>query len=155
MPHLLVISTRKADFMKRILSFVLIFFVVFSATSCSSSKKADTIVATVNSNSTDTSKEDLASKPSGQFIGTALGMGGEVKVTIIVENGIVTACTALGVDETPSIGGEAIYDLPSVILKNKSVDVDSISGATITSDAVISAATNALISAGLDPHNFQ
>ena len=39
---------------------------------------------------------------SGDFTGTAKGMGGDVTVTLTLEDGTITGCTAEGKDETPS-----------------------------------------------------
>lgn len=141
--------------MKKFLSLIFIFLIFLAATSCSSPKKRSAIIATVTSDTSDTSGAGSLSELSGQFTGSANGMGGEVKVTITVENGVVTNCTATGDSETPSIGGRVINELPSTILKKKSVNVDGVSGATLTSNAVITAATNAFLSAGLNPHHFQ
>ena len=41
---------------------------------------------------------------SGDFIGTAKGMGGDVTVTLTLEDGKITGCTAEGKDETQGIG---------------------------------------------------
>ena len=38
---------------------------------------------------------------SGDFTGTAKGMGGDVTVTLTLEDGKITGCTAEGKDETP------------------------------------------------------
>ena len=41
---------------------------------------------------------------SGEFTGTAKGMGGDVTVTLTLTDGKITGCTAEGKDETPGIG---------------------------------------------------
>ena len=43
--------------------------------------------------------------------GTAEGFGGDVTVTLTVEDGAITACTITGDDETPDIGGAALEEL--------------------------------------------
>ncbi len=45
---------------------------------------------------------------SGEFTGTAKGMGGDVTVTLTLEDGKITGCTAEGKDETPGIGTMAL-----------------------------------------------
>ena len=44
---------------------------------------------------------------SGDFIGTAKGMGGDVTVTLTLEDGKITGCTAEGKDETQGKIGRA------------------------------------------------
>ena len=49
---------------------------------------------------------------SGEFTGTAKGMGGDVTVTLTLTDGKITGCTAEGKDETPGIGTMALEQLP-------------------------------------------
>ena len=83
-----------------------------------------------------------------QFTATANGFGGNVSVALTIEDGVITDVTAEGPDETQGIGSRAIEALPEMIKSANSVDVDKISGATITSTAVLSAAKDALEQSG-------
>ena len=85
---------------------------------------------------------------SGDFIGTAKGMGGDVTVTLTLEDGKITGCTAEGKDETPGIGTLALEQLPAQIAETGSIAVDGVSGATITSTAIKEAAAAALTACG-------
>ena len=49
---------------------------------------------------------------SGEFTGTAKGMGGDVTVTLTLTDGKITGCTAEGADETQGIGTLALEQLP-------------------------------------------
>ena len=94
---------------------------------------------------------------SGTFTGTAVGMGGEdhpVEVTLTLENGVITEVTATGEAETAGIGTKALDALPGEIVAANSLAVDTVSGATITSDAILEAAAEALTQAGLDPNDY-
>lgn len=91
---------------------------------------------------------------SGTFSGTAQGMGGDVTVTLTLENGVITDCTAEGANETDGIGTLALDQLPGDIVANNSVGVDGVASATITSDAIKAAASAALEEAGLNPADF-
>ncbi|MDD6258251.1 MAG: FAD-dependent oxidoreductase, partial [Erysipelotrichaceae bacterium] len=86
---------------------------------------------------------------SGQFSGEAQGNGGTVKVTLTLKDSVITEVKAEGNKETPGIGSKAIEKLPGEIVKKNSLDVDGVSGATITSDAIKKAAEAALSSAGI------
>lgn len=81
---------------------------------------------------------------AGSYTGTASGFGGEVKVTITVNETDITEVTAEGANETAGIGSNAIEKLPAAIKEAQSAEVDAVSGATITSNAVIAAATSAI-----------
>lgn len=92
---------------------------------------------------------DLATGPfaDGTFTGTAAGMGGDINVTIDVSNGTVSVVDISPNNETKGIGGyEAIEDgtFAGLIEAAQSADIDAISGATITSTAIIEATNNAL-----------
>ena len=91
---------------------------------------------------------------SGDFTGTAKGMGG-VTVTLTLTDSKITGCTAEGVDETQGIGTLALDQLPGQIAETGSIAVDGVTGATITSDAIKEAAAAALTAAGLNPDDFK
>ena len=92
---------------------------------------------------------------SGEFTGTAKGMGGDVTVTLTLTDGKITGCTAEGADETEGVGSKAIEQLPGEIAESGSIAVDGVSGATITSNAIKEAAAAAITAAGLKPEDFQ
>ena len=86
--------------------------------------------------------------------GTAKGFGGDVTVTLTVENGVITAAKAEGADETPSVGTPALEQLPAAMVAGNTVNVDVVGGATFTSNGVIEAAKAALVAAGLNPDDY-
>lgn len=92
---------------------------------------------------------------SGEYTGTAKGMGGDVTVTLTLEDSVITGCTAEGANETQGIGTLALEQLPGEIAESGSIAVDGVSGATITSDAIKEAAAAALTAAGLDPEAYK
>ena len=92
---------------------------------------------------------------SGDFTGTAKGMGGDVTVTLTLTDSKITGCTAEGKDETQGIGTLALEQLPGQIAETGSIAVDGVSGATITSDAIKEAAAAALVAAGLNADDYK
>ena len=92
---------------------------------------------------------------SGDFTGTAKGMGGDVTVTLTLEDSKITGCTAEGKDETPGIGTLALEQLPVAIAESGSIAVDGVSTATITSNAIKEAAAAALAAAGLNADDYK
>ncbi len=89
-----------------------------------------------------------------EVTGTAKGFGGDVTVTLTVENGVITAAKAEGANETPGVGTPALEKLPAAMVAGNTVNVDVVAGATFTSNAVIEAAKAALVAAGLNPEDY-
>lgn len=83
------------------------------------------------------------------YSASAKGFGGDVTVTVTVEDGKITAAEAAGISETPALGGAAMPQLCEAIVANQTPYVDTVSGATLTSNAVTEAAAAALAQAGL------
>jgi len=85
----------------------------------------------------------------GSYTASADGYGGPVDVTVeIGEKGGISNMTVTGEGETPDVGGMAIPLLRNAILTKQDADVDAVTGATFTSDAVKLAAAEALAQAG-------
>ncbi|MCI9593524.1 MAG: FMN-binding protein [Lachnospiraceae bacterium] len=92
-----------------------------------------------------TAAETTAEAASGETLtGSAEGFGGEVTVTLTMDGDKVTACSIKGDDETPDIGGKAFADLEKQIVDANGIEIDGVSGATVTSNAVKEAAAQAL-----------
>lgn len=91
---------------------------------------------------------------SGDYTGTAKGMGGDVTVTVTLKDSVITDVKAEGKDETEGIGTKALEKLPGEMVDGNTVNVDAVSGATVTSNAIMEAAKAALESAGLNPDDY-
>ena len=93
----------------------------------------------------------------GTYTAEAKGMGGTVTVTVTVSENAITAVKAEGPDETPGLGVPALETVANAILEAQSADVDGVTGATVTSTAVKTAAAAALAEAagetGVDKGN--
>ena len=98
--------------------------------------------------------EAATASVSGDFTGTAKGFGGDVNVTVTLTEGAITAVTAEGASETEGIGSVVIEKLPAEIAATGSIAVDAISGATITSNALVEAVKAALTAAGVDAESY-
>lgn len=84
---------------------------------------------------------------SGDFSSTAVGYGGDVTVTITMDNGALKDVAIEGKDETPAVGGAALDTLKQQILDKGNAEIDGVSGATFTSNAVKEAAEAAFAEA--------
>lgn len=76
--------------------------------------------------------------------GSAQGYGGEVKVTVEVKGDDIISVEAVGEKETQGVGSNAIEQLPDKIEESDSTDVEVVSGATVTSNAIKEAVDKAL-----------
>ena len=84
----------------------------------------------------------------GTYTGTADGFGGPVSVTLTVgTDGRISDVVITGDRETPSVGGAAIPDLAEAVLAAQGGEVDIVSGATFTSNAVRTATAAAVAEA--------
>ncbi|MBR3069480.1 MAG: FAD-dependent oxidoreductase, partial [Lachnospiraceae bacterium] len=84
----------------------------------------------------------------GTYTNEAVGFGGPVKVAVTVgENGGVTNVEITGDSETPDVGGKAIPKLAEQILTAQSAEIDGVSGASVTTQAVKDAASKVFMSA--------
>ena len=72
------------------------------------------------------------------------GKDGPVPVTVTVSGGKISAVEVGENTETAGIGTLAIEALPELIVSANSADVDAVSGATITSDAILAGVADCL-----------
>ena len=84
-----------------------------------------------------------------QRTGEAEGYGGKLKVSVTMNGTDITEVNVIEHSETPGVGTRAIDALPEKIVQADSVDVDSISGATVTSEAIKQAVGQAMGMAGM------
>jgi uncharacterized protein with FMN-binding domain len=91
--------------------------------------------------------EEIAKYKDGIYSGTARGYGGPVTMRITVTGGKIS-----GIEITSSDGEDAAYynmclGILDEIAKNQDADVDTVAGATLTSDGIIGGAREALAQA--------
>ncbi|MCR5289465.1 MAG: flavocytochrome c [Treponema sp.] len=84
-------------------------------------------------------------KPSGEtFTGTGDGRNGKIEISITVSNGKIVDGKVLSHSETPGLSDPALTGIIEQIKKTGSADnIDTVSGATLTSNGMIQAIKNA------------
>ena len=99
--------------------------------------------------------KDTKSLQNGTFTGKGDGRNGAIEVSVTVENGKVTDATITTNNETPEIAGGAESAIISQFLKDGNTDnIDVVSGATLTSNGLLSALDAALDSSrGFSPED--
>lgn len=91
-------------------------------------------------------------KDSGQTLtGTSHnGKMGDVTVEVEYSDGQIKSVTVTDQNETAGIADPALEQIPQAIVDANTPNVDAVSGATVTSDAIMEAVTEALKSGGVD-----
>lgn len=121
--------------MKKHLSLLLILVVALAAFGCG--KKEEPV------------KEGALYTP-GTYTAEEKGHNGNVKVTVTVTEDKIENIVVDLMDETPGIAGPASEKIVDLILKNQGLGVDTVSGATVSSTAILAAIIKALAEAGAD-----
>ena len=85
---------------------------------------------------------------AGTYSAAAKGFGGEVTVTVEVSDSAILAVKAEGAAETAGIGTNALEMLPTAIVEKQTLKLDAVAGCTVTSEAVLAAAAEALRQSG-------
>ena len=114
----------------RILSAVLMALLLFAAIGCS--------------------KEQAGSYKAGTYRAEKMGNGGMVPVTVEFSDSKIKSITVGDNNETPGISDPALTKIPEQIVKGQTLNVDTVSGATNSSNAVLDAVADCVEQAGGD-----
>ncbi|PIE97946.1 MAG: FMN-binding domain-containing protein [Treponema sp.] len=81
----------------------------------------------------------------GSYIGVGQGNSGPIKVEVVVDKRHkMVDISVLEYCDTPGIGGNVFDYLIKAVVKKKSTDVDTVAGATYTSNGFLDAVEDAL-----------
>lgn len=112
------------------------------------------MAVTLSACSTAPASSETAYK-AGTYTGSAQGMNGEVVVEVEVSDDAILSVKITDEKETDGISDPAIETLPAEIVEYQSLGLDTITGCTVTSTAILEAAAKALESAGADLASLQ
>lgn len=127
--------------MKKLLSMLMAASMIFAA-GCSN-------------NATPTSSASATSSASGTFTGSSVGMQGTVTVSMTVEDGKITNVELTEIHETPAVASVAMERIPAQMVEYQTTTVDTVTGATLCSNAIMRAAKAAAEEAGLDADTLE
>ena len=130
--------------MKRTLSLLLAFVMVLGLAACGGNTAQETTAAVT------AASEEAGIYTPGTYTGTAAGKNGDVKVEVTFSANAIDSVKVVEHSETAGISDGAIENIPAAIVENQSLAVDTVSGATITSDAILNAVADAVAQAGGD-----
>ncbi len=96
------------------------------------------------SNSETASTGEINPDLNGIFVGEGMGRNGEIVVSVTVTEGVVTDISLLQSDETPEYMDMVFNTITDGIIGSNMLIVDTVSGATLASDGLNAAISNAL-----------
>ena len=86
----------------------------------------------------------------GTYTATAQGNNGPVTVSVTFSADAITDVTVVEHSETAGLSDRPIAEIPAVIVENQSLAVDTVSGATNSSNAILTAVADCVAQAGGD-----
>lgn len=98
--------------------------------------------------------KDVATLKAGEYIIETRG-NAPMKVKVTLNNNAIVAVEVLEHGETEGLSDEALTDIPVKIVEKQSIGIDTISGATLTSNAILSAVEKAIEQAGGNVEEFR
>ncbi|GAB6109115.1 FAD-dependent oxidoreductase [Fusibacter bizertensis] len=119
-------------------------------TGCSSKDTDTTTTAAITETTATTSNENEVKFTAGTYKGTAEGKEGNIEVAVTFSTDKIESIEILNQKETEGIGKEALDTMKSQILESQSLGVDSVSGASYSSEALLKAVEAAVVEAGGD-----
>ena len=92
----------------------------------------------------------------GTYSGEGIGnnTAAPIKVDVTLSEDKIESIEIVAQDETPAIAAAALEQIPADIVKYQSLAVDTVSGATKTSNGIIEAVKAAIAAAGIDPETL-
>ena len=85
---------------------------------------------------------------AGTYTATADGNNGPLTVQVTFSTSAIEQVEVTEQSETESIASEALESIPAAIVEAQSTEVDTVSGATVTSNAILSAVNDCIEQAG-------
>ena len=87
---------------------------------------------------------DMSGIKDGTYEAVVDGQSGDMKVQVVVADGVIGEVTVLENHETENIAGPALEKVPMAIVEQNSPDVDGVTGATLTSERIREAVRDCL-----------
>ncbi len=141
---------RHRQMHRRTAAAVLALTLAASMTACKSSTPADTTTAAPATTAETTAAETEGAYTAGTYTAAAAGLKGDVTVEVTFTADAIEKVEVTDHQETPGIGTNAVDKLPGEIVDTQSLGVDTVAGATITSEAILAAVADCVTQAGGD-----
>jgi fumarate reductase flavoprotein subunit len=132
------------NYLKRILTLVLATALIVSFVACN----------TVNTKSATSTASSQGFKP-GTYTATTEGHGGTMTVQVTFSEKAIVSVKVQQQTETAGLGDQALQKIADEIVQGQTLAVDAVSGATDSSEALLSAVADCVRQAGGDPAALQ
>jgi len=108
------------------------------------SKSTASQISTSSNGSTSTSNSSNGQYKDGTYTGSGSGFGGTTKISVTITNGKITSVNTISNEDTQRYYNRAIGTITNSVISKQSGSVDTVSGATYSSNGIIEAVKNAL-----------
>lgn len=89
-------------------------------------------------------KEPESQWADGTYNGIAEGVHGDIELSVTIEKGAIQSIDVVSQAETSGVSEVAFSQVPQSIIDTQSTEVETVTGATVSSEAIISAVNDAL-----------
>lgn len=153
---------RRRQLYNRVTAMGLIATLALTTTACRGAAPADSTTAalttaetteaetTTAQAATEEAKEAEGAYTAGTYTAAAAGLKGDVTVEVTFTMDTIEKVEVTDHQETPGIGTNAVEKIPGLIVDTQSLGVDTVAGATITSEAILAAVADCVTQAGGD-----
>ncbi|MBP2112476.1 FAD-dependent oxidoreductase [Paenibacillus silagei] len=131
---------RKKNVKKMLSVMLLVSLVILSVAGCSGTKNEDSSKGAGG-----------ITYKAGTYTGSADGKNGAVQVEVTFSEHAIDAVKVVNFKETEGVSDASVTKIPKAIVDNQSLKIDAVSGATVTSDAILAAVADCVTQAGVDP----
>lgn len=132
--------------MKRALSVLLALVMALSLAACAAPQESE---PSPSPEATQPVEEE-ALFVAGTYTGVGQGMGGAVTVETVFSDSRIESVTVVSHSETAGISDPALERIPTAIVEAQGLKIDAVAGATMTSNAILSAVADCADQAGAD-----
>lgn len=127
-----------------VLSVSLLISMLFFFSACSQETASEPEITTESEYSAAVENLEPSDYKDGVYTSSATGKKGKVEVIVTIENGAISQIEIGENQETPRFMKKVSAQLPDEIIQAQSVNVDTVTGATATSNAVLRAVQDCL-----------
>lgn len=141
---------------KKIMALLSSFVMLAGVTGCSSTQTSNDTASTevevteVQTEPADTAGQTELAYTAGTYEAEVAGHNGPIKLAVTVDETSIVKVEIVEHTESAGISDPAINIIPQAIVDGQTLAVDMISGCTVTCDAIVTAAEQALTEAGAD-----
>ncbi len=133
--------------MKKYLAFGMALLLLFSIAACAPTAAPEQTAA-AETPAAEATPSATPAVADGTYEGAATGFHGGLKAAVTVAGGAIEKVEILSHTESAGVADDILAAMPELIVKEQSYAVDTLSGATFTSNAVKAAVKDALMKAG-------